>query len=153
MTTSSYIETMRKRIGHAPLLLCGASAVIFSGERLLLQRRKDFGWWGHHGGSIELGERVEDAVRREVREETGLQMVEIELLGAYSGPEFHLTYPNGDEAYFVDIAYICQRFEGELRAQQSELEELQWFGFESLPENISPVSRAIIRDAIARVRI
>lgn len=57
-----YIMDMRKRVGHIPLMQCGAS-VIVENERgeILLQQRSDNGAWGYPGGAVELYERVEDA--------------------------------------------------------------------------------------------
>ena len=104
-----YIMDMRKRVGHIPLMQCGAS-VIVENERgeILLQQRSDNGAWGYPGGAVELYERVEDAARRELFEETGLHAGKMELLGVFSGPEMAYTYPNGDQVSNVDIVFVCR---------------------------------------------
>lgn len=136
---TNYIKSLRKSIGHAPVLQCGASVIVVneSGE-LLLQKRRDNGCWGYHGGCVELDEVVEEAAKRELFEETGLTANFLELFGAFSGPEMHYVYPNGDEVSNVDIVYICRDWSGEIKADQTEVSELLFFAPNKLPENISP---------------
>ncbi len=103
-----YVADLRAIVGHRPLILVAAGALIQDNHgRLLLQRRADDGSWDIPGGAVELGETVEEAVRREVWEETGLEIGEMALFGVFSGPELFHTYPNGDQAYFVCIVYLC----------------------------------------------
>ena len=73
------------------------SAVIFDRRgRLLLQQRSDGGQWGLPGGSVEIGESVTDAVRREVNEETGLNVAVKRMVGVYSDPALQVVrYPDG----------------------------------------------------------
>src|SRR5438093_7618790 len=91
-----YVEELRRLIGHRPLLLPGANVLVLDGAgRVLLQRRRDTGEWGVIGGGLELDETVEEAARREVREETGLEIGELTLVDVVAGPRFRRTYPNG----------------------------------------------------------
>src|SRR5438045_8375170 len=64
----------------------GVSAIILTPEGLLLQRRSDNGLWGLPGGGVEPGESVSEAIVREVREETGLEVAPGRLVGVYSAP-------------------------------------------------------------------
>lgn len=136
---TDYIKSMRKLVGHAPILQCGASVIVENeaGE-ILLQLRKDNKCWGYAGGSIELDEVVEDAAKRELFEETGLIAQSLELFGVFSGPDMHYVYPNGDEVSNIDIVYICREYSGELKAELSEVTDLRFFLIDNIPENISP---------------
>lgn len=114
--------------------LCGASVIIHKNNKILLQQRKDNNCWGYAGGSIELGERVEDAAKREMLEETGLQANAIELFGVFSGPELTHIYPDGNEAHIIDIVYICDDFSGEMKFQAEECVDLKWFDYDKIPK-------------------
>jgi len=141
-----YVSDMRKKIGHDPLLIVGASVIVVNERgQVLLQRRADNGLWGYHGGCIELNERTEDAARRELLEETGLTAGKMTLLGVFSGPEMAYTYPNGDAASIVDIVYVCRDFSGELRPQAEEVTALKWFDPQDVPGEITPANRAALR--------
>lgn len=85
---SGYIMDLRKIVGHRPLLQVGASVIIEDEQgRILLQKRGDDHSWSHSGGSVELDEKVEDAAKRELLEETGLIANSMELFGVKELPE------------------------------------------------------------------
>ena len=137
---------LRETVGHRPLLQVGASVIAEDAEgRILLQKRADTHDWAYHGGSVELDERVEDAARREFFEETGLRAGKLELYGVFSGPEHHVVYPNGDECSCVDIVYITGDYTGTPTPQEGEVEELRYFRYDSLPENLFPATAMVIR--------
>jgi 8-oxo-dGTP pyrophosphatase MutT (NUDIX family) len=73
--------------------------------RILLVRHADTGAWGILGGAIELDEAPEQAAIRETLEEVGVRPVITRLIGAFSGPEYRVEYPNGDQASYVVITY------------------------------------------------
>lgn len=136
---SDYIMDLRKIVGQRPLLQVGASIIVEDKEsRILLQLRRDNNCWGYAGGSVELDEKVEDAAKRELFEETGLIAHSLELFGVFSGKDLHYTYPNGDEVSNIDIVYTCRDYSGTLKMQESEVADLQFFDVCKLPENISP---------------
>jgi 8-oxo-dGTP pyrophosphatase MutT (NUDIX family) len=139
-----YLLELRKLVGHRPLLMIGAAVLILDEQnRLLLMKRSDSCCWGPPGGAVELGEVVETAARREVGEETGLELGELTLFGVFSGPELFYRYPNGDEVYNVTIVYLTRDWRGEV-CLNSEHTDWRWFASEAIPENISPPIQPVI---------
>ena len=58
----------------SPIFRIGVFALIFDEGHILLGHRRDIDWWNLPGGGMEAGETVDEALRREVREETGLEV-------------------------------------------------------------------------------
>ena len=134
----SYVSDIRAKIGHAPLMLVSAAVIVHRDGQVLLMRRSDTGDWSYHGGSIELGETLEEAARRELLEESGLTAGKLTLFTVTSGPSQHVFYPNGDEVYYTEALYMCEDFSGEPLESCEEVLEQRWFALDALPENISP---------------
>lgn len=128
-----YIMDLRKIVGHRKLLMPGAGVFVYRDGCILLQKRRDNGLWADHGGAVELSERVEDAARRELKEETGLIAGKLEWIGLYSGPEYDYVYPNGDEVSMICSFFLCRDFSGELCLQEDEVAEVRWFPLDQLP--------------------
>ena len=149
---SDYIKTLRKKVGHDPVLQCGASVIVVNetGE-LLLQLRRDNGMWGYHGGSVELNEKVEDAAARELFEETGLRAESLELFGVFSGEDMAYTYPNGDVVSNIDTVFLCHDYSGELKPQENEVAELRFFPVTELPENIFSANIPALKEYLRRI--
>lgn len=135
---SEYIKQIREKVGHDRVIVVGAGVFVYEGGKILLQNRKDNLCWALHGGSVEIGEKVEDAAKRELFEETGLTANKLELLGVFSGENLMYTYPNGDKVCIIGIIYVCRDFSGDLLMETNETSELRWFGIDSLPHNINP---------------
>ena len=94
----------------------GAAAVVVHEGRVLLIRRgqaPDAGEWSIPGGGVELGESVEDALRREVREETGLEIAVGAFLELYQRVELDA---DGIRFHFVILDYAATVVGGTLRA-------------------------------------
>ena len=150
----SYVSDIRKKIGHDPLLIVGASVIVVNEKgQTLLQRRADNGLWNYHGGCTELYENVEMAARRELLEETVLTAGHMEMLGVFSGPEMGFVYPNGDQTSVVDVVFVCREYTGALHAQEEEVSELRWFDADALPGDLTPNCRPALtkwaREALA----
>ena len=139
-----YILQLRQYIGHRPILLVGAGMFILDDQdRLLLMKRSDNGCWGLPGGATDPGEVIEDAAKREVLEETNLEVGEMSLFGVFSGSELYYKYPNGDEVYNVTIMYLSRNWRGEVKLND-EHTEWKWFSVRDIPENVSPPIKPIL---------
>src|SRR5438128_12614681 len=97
-------------------------AIIFAAGRVLLALRRDIDWWNLPGGGMEAGETVDEALRREVREETGLEVELEQLVGVYSKPQ----------KQEVVLAFRCRVTGGTLQATE-EIRESRYFAPSTLP--------------------
>lgn len=143
-----YIEELRSLIGHRPVIMVGAGVLVTDKQgRLLLGKRSDNQSWGIPGGTMEIGETVEETARRETKEETGLELGPVRLFGVFSGPELFYTYPSGDQVYNVSIVYEASDFTGRIEESDDPLAEhstLRFFDADHLPEPLSPPIRPVI---------
>ncbi|GIO52083.1 DNA mismatch repair protein MutT [Paenibacillus sp. SSG-1] len=90
------------------IIVTGGAVIQDQAGRILMQRRSDYGDWGLPGGAMEPGETIEETMRREVMEETGLVVLKHELMGVYSGPRMQYTYPDGNEVVFVMFIFKAE---------------------------------------------
>lgn len=146
-----YIEELRETVGNRPLLLTGVGVGVFNEKgEILLQKNLD-GRWGIPGGFMELGESAEEAGRREVLEETGIQTGQMELVTIVSGAQTHTVLNNGHEYYSVTIVYATDDIRGgELKADGVETSEVGFFNLQKLPEDLNPMIRAMIHQYAAK---
>jgi ADP-ribose pyrophosphatase YjhB (NUDIX family) len=142
-----YIKTLRGLIGHTKLIVPGVRALVFNDRGdLLLERQRVFGSWALPHGCVDLGESVYEALKREVKEETGLDVAEAEPFGIYSDPRYSVTYPNGDEVQTFTVAFVVRAWSGELVGDGDEVADLRFFPLDGLPEPLYPIHVDTIRD-------
>lgn len=92
---------------------------------LLLERRSDNGRWGMPGGTLEIGENLAEAVVREVREETGIDVVVVGLVGTYSNPGHVIEFSDGEVRQEFSLCFRARPIGGSLSAS-SESFEVRW---------------------------
>lgn len=110
----------------------GVGVLIIKDSKILFGLRKSKlgeGTWSPTGGHLEFGEDVIECVRRETREEAGIELNKIEFL----------TYTNDiyPDKHYVTLMFKCSDFTGEPKVMEPEKwQEWRWFGKDKLPEDI-----------------
>lgn len=120
------------------LLQDGASAIIVNDQKqILLQSRTDRDEWCLPGGCQELGERFQDTIIREIKEETNLDVKEEDLIliDIISGYSRMNKYPNGDVVINNSVLYLIKNYSGSLKWNE-EAKDMRFFALDSLSENL-----------------
>lgn len=127
-------------------------ALIERDGALLLERRSDCGRWGLVGGRVEVEESLEDGLRREVREETGLTAVECSLFRVFDDPTRIVRYPDGNVVRLLTFAYEARVEDFGTLRRSEESEELRFFRHEELAKlDVIETARPIIEGYVSRV--
>jgi len=143
----NYAMEIRRLVGSRRVFVPGVRAIIVnSNGEILLQYRLDNARWGLPGGSVELDETALEALRREVREETSLEVIEAEPMGLYCGPDQKFSYPNGDEVQCFAIAFIVRNWRGSPHADGQEGAAVRFFSGSELPDNVVPLHMQTLTD-------
>ena len=112
------------------------AAIIFNNkdEVLLLNHilRPKFNW-GIPGGFVNHGEQPEDAIRRELREETGMELENIEMIRVRTINRH------------IEILFRAEG-RGKAEVKSHEISDVGWFNADNLPENVSEVQKVIIQN-------
>ena len=146
MPIPQFILDLRAQLGHAPLHLPGVTAVVLDErQRVLLVRRADNGRWTLVTGCLDPGEQPAVGAVREVAEETAVQVRVERLLSVAALPL--MTFPNGDQTYWMDIAFRCRPTGGQARVNDDESIDVGWFVLDALPD-IPERHQQAIQDAL-----
>jgi 8-oxo-dGTP diphosphatase len=132
----------------------GVGAIIVDNQgRLFLTRRvtkakNERGLWEFPGGSVELGETIAAALRRETREEFGIEIVVGELLDIVD----HILKEEG--RHWVSPTYLCTIASGEPHIQEPEkCVEIGWFPSDKIPKELTQVSRLNLNPYLQRIKL
>jgi 8-oxo-dGTP pyrophosphatase MutT (NUDIX family) len=132
---SPYLRRLREAVGRELLLVPSVAVLVWEEDsRLLLVRDAETGRWQTIGGAIEPDESPQEAALRETREEVGA-VVRIERIRAVlGGPQFRLTYANGDEVAYVPTVFDARIITGVPRPDGEETLEVRWFTTQDLAQ-------------------
>lgn len=129
MAIAPHIARLRAFVGHEQLLL-PSSAVLpvdREGRILLAWHTGTTDGWATVGGAVDPGESPAEAAIREAREEIGVEIRLGRLLDVVGGPDYVVTYPNGDVTAYVTAAYEASIVDGDPAPADGELSEVAWF--------------------------
>jgi 8-oxo-dGTP diphosphatase len=134
-------------------ILPAVAAAIFNTQgEVLLQKRKDVNKWCVISGHVEFGETVEDAILREIKEETGIDAIVIRFIGVYSSA--------GSQTYHYEnrtVQYVTLYFEARLTEailpgfSNNETQELKFFHPRHIPNDFALINRHWLTDAMNKV--
>jgi ADP-ribose pyrophosphatase YjhB (NUDIX family) len=128
MGMSDYVRRLREQIGHDFMLMPSVAVLIRDDDGRVLLVRHVEGRWQLPGGAVDPDERPEDAARREAREEAVIEIETAEVLGVFGGPEYRVTYANGDDAGWVVSVYRGRIVDGApTPGDPDEVQDVGWF--------------------------
>jgi ADP-ribose pyrophosphatase YjhB (NUDIX family) len=150
---SVHIARLRAAVGHDLLLLPSVSVLPVdpAGRMLLVRHTGHDDGWAVLGGAVDVGESPAEAAIREAREEIGAGVRLQGLLGVLGGPDYEVTYPNGDRAAYVTAVYEAEIISGAPAVADGELSDIAWFRREDLAQiTLSRFSCALLT-AVGRI--
>jgi 8-oxo-dGTP pyrophosphatase MutT (NUDIX family) len=125
---SDYVLRLREKVGHDLIVMPSVTVLLFDDDnRVLLVRHSDRGVWVAPGGMVEPDEDPYVTALREMREETGLDVDIVSILGVFGGPEFRVTYQNGDRVGYVMTVYEARLRDGEAIPDGVETSDIGFF--------------------------
>ncbi|MCD4754025.1 MAG: NUDIX domain-containing protein [Anaerolineaceae bacterium] len=130
----SYLGQLRKDVGKRKLIAISARAIVRDQQgNILFVRRSDNGDWVMPAGSIELGESILECVKREVKEETGLNVISAIPMAIYSDPRFSFITSYGDPYQMFTVVFLVDQWSGILLSETDETVDANFFDQENLP--------------------
>jgi len=141
----SYIGRIRKLVGKEKLIVVATRAVLRDNQgRILFVRRSDNGKWVMPSGALEPDETLYDGMRREVKEESGLNVIAAKPMAIYSYPSSMTAY--GDPYYQLTVQFLVDQWSGELLSETDETTNALFFDIDNLPDGLAGHYAEVIAD-------
>lgn len=134
----NYIKEIRSLVGHTPIRSVSTGIIVEYKNQILLQHRSDTNDYGTPGGNVELNEKLKDAAKRELFEETGIEITDLSLFGIYSGDDQITVYPNGDVTHYVVVVFYVKLDKKPKLIKDEESHGLAFYDKYDLPSPIKP---------------
>lgn len=125
-----------------PSFTVSAAVIILNQENCILLLNhvlRPASGWGIPGGFLKPGEQPMDSARREIFEETGLELDDLKLIKAHT------------QRRHVEILFVA-RSHGEANVKSREILEARWFEAEKLPPEMNQLQRAMIEQFMIKIR-
>lgn len=135
------IKTNRPKVGIGVYILND------KGELLLLKRKGAHGegTWSPPGGHLEMGESFEECAIRETKEETNLEITNLEVVG--------LTNDIFSDRHYITIAMKAKRFKGALQIMEADrCEQIDWFPLDHLPKPLFLPLNNFLKENLAKLK-
>lgn len=123
----SHLKSMPKANSMRP----AAAVAIVDKGRILMLKRKDNGKWTLPGGTMELTESIKDCAVREVKEETGLIINILDVIGTYTDPDIRIEYSDGEVRREFTIVFYAVSDNSEV-VMDDESSAYQWVSIEEI---------------------
>jgi ADP-ribose pyrophosphatase YjhB (NUDIX family) len=143
----SYLGQLRQLVGPRSLIAPGARAIVRDEHgRVRNIRHADNGDWAMPAGFMELNESILDCLKREVREETGLEVLAASPIALYTEPRFAHTSVSGDHIQMFAAVFRVNLWQGSLTLLTAETTQIRFFALDEAPQNMSAIYRETLAD-------
>jgi mutator protein MutT len=139
------IDMIRREYSDTPLV--GVGAFIKKNNSVLLVKREHEpgkGKWSLPGGLVNLGEKIRDAIKREVEEEVGLNVDVVKIVDVFDS----IVYDDKGRVrfHYVIVGFIVEIVGGEVRGSE-EASQVKWFKAEELKDlNMTDTTRKLLKE-------
>jgi 8-oxo-dGTP pyrophosphatase MutT (NUDIX family) len=138
----SYLWRLRQVVGNELVLMPGAMVALQGDDgRVLLTKRADDGTWCLPAGAAEVGGSFARTAIDELAEETGIEVVEEDLVpfASLSEAEAHtINYPNGDVTHCFALCFLARKWRGDPRPDHGESTEVRFVELNAIPQPVHP---------------
>jgi 8-oxo-dGTP pyrophosphatase MutT (NUDIX family) len=144
---ASYVGQLRKVLGPRQLIIAGARGVVVDDSGcILLTRRRDNGLWVMPAGAIELNESIYECLEREIKEETGLQVIAATPIAIYTEARFNFVNAFEENHQMFALVFRIDKWRGKLLTETDETIDACFFHPNDFPETTPKFYRETAQD-------